>query len=136
MLVFQIDGQLYHNRVTAISIDAEAVVKEQIPVIKEKVLEVLNGIANGDEEVDMERLVQVIHKSILEDMNSVSSSSLASESRSVRFYCVVSLGVITEVYSMDVKSRFVKYLPWWAKKNEIHAAFILLSLLKILILHD
>jgi len=59
----------YQNRETAFCIDADAVMKESLAEIKDKVMGVLKSIASGETPLDMERFVNVIHKSILENMN-------------------------------------------------------------------
>lgn len=69
-----IDFSFFENKETAISLCADNVPKESLDEIKDKVLEILNGIASGKEEFDLERMITQIHRSLLEEMNSVEDS--------------------------------------------------------------
>ncbi|XP_047134404.1 uncharacterized protein C05D11.1 isoform X1 [Hydra vulgaris] len=62
---------MMENKESSFYILTDNVPKENIFLIKEKVLDICQNIANGNEAIDMERMVDVIHKAILEEMNAL-----------------------------------------------------------------
>jgi len=69
-----IDFSFFENKETAINLSADNVPKENLDEIKDKVLDIMNGIASGKEAFDLDRMIVQIHQSLLTEMNSVEDS--------------------------------------------------------------